>query len=254
MSGGEFDMESAQQKYRPSSREYKVRDLVLLELRRSGYPLSQIASLLGFSRQRAAQIYRRLVHEASVNEEPSIAQGRATGGSSERASIHTVSTDDFSERLDRLNQHFESRVQRVLKHLYKRQLLNVRRNYISTTMFSRVWPYIERYQGKPFTFSQLVADHAELIEEKHLPQFLSRLRRNGVLANAGCLRFPGHNLPEVVMVERPRKETCSRFLEPLFVRWSHELRRLETRYRIRDGQFAKARAIGGHQGLWAFRS
>ena len=231
-----FDMEFVLQKNPPTSKARKVRDLVLLELKQNGFPLSEIATLLGFSRQRAAQIHRRLVGEGPATWEQLSSRGTSIGSLSRRATIHTVTTSDFAGRLERLNAYFESRVRRVLQHLYKRQLLNVRQNYISTTMFGRVWPLIERYRGKPFTFSQLVADHPELIEEKHLAQFLSRLRRKGVLANAGSLRFSGHNLPEVLMVERPREETCSRFLEALFSHWSRELQRLDARYKIRDGQ------------------
>lgn len=230
------NMDAAAHKNASVSKAYKVRDLVLLQLRQDGYPLSEIANLLGFSRQRAAQIYRRLVDEASTEWQHPTIRTLAVSRSTRRASVHAVTDRDFSRRLERLNNYFEARVRRVLKHLHKRQLLNVRRRYISTTMFWRVWPLIEAYEGKPFSFSQLVADHPELLQEKHLAQFLSRLRRKGLLAKAGLLRFSGHNLPEVLMVERPQEQTCSRFLEPLFSRWSRELRRIDARFRVRNSQ------------------
>jgi len=210
-----------------------LREQVIWELREQGYRFREIAQLLGITKQRASQIERQLILRAmaSKRKRPGPVGGRRKGVRwKAKSHVRRVTPDDFSRRLDALNGYYEAQLHRILKRGYNQQRFHIRAESSLSTLFWRVWPLIEMYEFKPFSFSKLTGDFPSMARQPHLTQLLSRLRSKGRLGNVGSVRMEGHNLPEVLMVQIPIEQYVAPKVEKLAVKWSLKLEQLQCTY------------------------
>jgi transcriptional regulator with XRE-family HTH domain len=209
-----------------------LRELLLWDLKEEGYTFREIGELFGMSRQRASQIERKMIARAgarALNKTPEALRPKVNAICKVPAIwIRTITREEFENRLASINRSFHAQFTRVIERGYKRQRLsNPTGAGRNAGEFWRVWPFIEAYQKRPFTFSQLVADFPQLSAEPHLAQSLSRLRRTGLLRKVKTVRVAGHNHPEVMMVEAPVEQHVAATIERLVARWSTRLRHLQ---------------------------
>ncbi len=211
-----------------------LREQVIWELREQGYRFREIAELLGITKQRASQIARRLILRAKASKRKRhgpVGGHRKAVRWKAKSHVRRVTPDDFSRRLDALNGYYEAQLRRILKGGYNRQRFHIAAESPLSTLFWRVWPLIELYEFKPFSFSKLTVDFPSMAQQPHLTQLLSRLRRKGRLRNVGSVRIEGHNLPEVLMVQIPIEQYLAPKVEKLVVKWSLKLEQLQRTYR-----------------------
>ena len=206
-----------------------VRKWLISDLRRKGYRLREIGALLGLTRQRVYQIERRLVRR-SASKHPKAKKylrtiSRAPAADSMRRILSAV---EYNKRLDELNQRYERQLQRILHVSYKRPRSHTAKS--APTLFWKVWPCIERYGFRPFSFSHLISDHPALAREPLLAQLLSHLRKQRMLKKVGLERAPGHNLPEIIMVQASLEEYVAPIVEKLAARWSVKLSEFQRTY------------------------
>jgi len=212
------------------------REQVLCDLREEGYSFSQIAEILGVSRQRASQLEGVLVRRALAARSKKSKLARPvelTWRETPRA-LRRVSADVFYKRLNGINTRYEIQFDRILKDQFRRRKFGRGVRPELSTLFSKTWPLIKSYQGSAFNFSKLVGDFAVLVDEPHLSQLLSRLRAKGFLRKVGTVRVGHHNLPEIFMVEVPVDQHAAFLLEELVLRWSRGLSQLEASWRIAE--------------------
>jgi hypothetical protein len=214
-----------------------LRELLLWDLREQGYRLREIAGVLGITRQRVNQIETRMIRRAVISKISSTTpRPPRIVWKSNASYVRLVTFDEFERRLNALNAFYEARFKRILNRLNKRQRGKMVESHRSS-LFCRVWPYIERYKDEPFNFSKLIADFPVLAREPYLSQLLSRLRREGVLRKVGSVRIESHNLPEVLMARTALVESVSTQIEKLTAVWGRKLRELEASYQsIRPNQ------------------
>lgn len=225
------------QEIRLEARSFRER--LLWDLRQQGYRLREVAELFGVTRQRISQMENDLIRRAlftkaelcdATPSHPRIAWKKTV------ACAQVVTFDDFQRRVDAVNSQYEARLQNILKRFggwRKADLLESSQR----TLFSKVWPIIQSYEGTPFSFSKLVADFPILAQETYLRQLLSRLRREGILRKVGLVREDHHNLPEVLMTRTPWEELASTHIEKLACEWQLRLQELQARFRpIRSNQ------------------
>jgi hypothetical protein len=146
--------------------------------------------------------------------------------------MQRITKEEFASRLDAINSAYQAKFDRILERKYKRQQFFLRcSGTYETTEFWKLWPLIERYNRKPFSFSKLIADFPQLAHQSHLPQLLCRLRRTALLQRVGVVKVRGHNLPEVLMAEAPIEEHVAATIERMVQRWSSKLLGLQHAYR-----------------------
>ena len=209
-----------------------LRELLLWDLKEEGYTFREIGELFGMSRQRASQIERKMIRRASARalKKAPEAQWLPVLAISKVPAvwIRTITRDEFDERVARINLTFQEQFSRILERGYKRRHLpNPEGGSRAASEFWEVWPSIEAYDKRPFTFSKLVADFPQLHNLPHLAQLLSRLRRTRLLRKVGRVRVAGHNHPEILMAEAPVEQHAAAAIEKLVARWSESLRRLQ---------------------------
>jgi transcriptional regulator with XRE-family HTH domain len=209
-----------------------LRELLLWDLKEEGYTFREIGELFGMSRQRASQIERKMIARAgarALSKTPEAIRPRVNAVCKVPAIwIRTITREEFDNRLASINRSFHAQFTRIIERGYNRQRLSGPAGAGQNAgEFWRIWPFIEAYEKRPFTFSQLVADFPQLSAEPHLAQSLSRLRRTGLLRKVKTVRVAGHNHPEVVMVEAPVEQHVAAAIERLVARWSARLRRLQ---------------------------
>jgi len=211
-----------------------LRELLLWDLREEGYTFREIGELFGMSRQRASQLERKMVRRASgakLKKRPqSLRPLPMAISNAPKMWIRTITKEDFEGRLARINRLYQEQFIRVVQRNYNRKHPSELRAQASSE-FWRVWPLIETYQKQPFSYSRLTADFPQLAGERHLAQFLNRLRRTGLLRKVGTLKVAGHNLPEVLMAEAPVELHVNGAIERLVERWSDQLLRLQATHR-----------------------
>ncbi len=210
-----------------------LRDRIVWDLRQQGYRFREIAELMGITKQRVSQIERRLIQRA--RSAPKKTRGLAAGppraiGKKEESRIRSVTSEEFNRRLDALNRSYENQLNRILARGYNRQRIHTRGHHRASTLFQKVWPLIELYELRPFSFSKLVGDFPSLARQPHLPQLLCRLRTRGQLRKLGSIRIEGHNLPEALIAEAPIEQYAAPCIEKLVVRWSRKLEQLRCSY------------------------
>ena len=216
-----------------------LRERVVRELRKEGYRLREIAEFLRITRQRVCQIEQQIIIRDETIKTKQRRRVRTANRSNPvqlksfrlRAITRAITEDDFESRLDAINLSFQARFDAVLRRQYGRQTVLDRTEPSMPTLFWKLWPFIEIYKESTFTFSELVRDFPELARLPHLPQLLFRLRKSGVLRKTGLSRVAGHNLPEVLMAERPIEEYAAATMESVVVRWSTTLQHLDWTYR-----------------------
>ena len=209
-----------------------LRELLLWDLREEGYTFREIGELFRMTKQRASQIERRMILRATANALKGTSAALRPHLQSVRNTpttwIRTITREEFEDRLARINHDFERQFLKIIERDYKRQRVTIRKGATKErTEFRRIWPYVEAYGKRPFTFSRLVADFPQLSSEPHLAQLLSRLRRTGLLQKVGTVKAAGHNHPEVLMVEAPIEQHAAAAIERLTAKWSARLRRLQ---------------------------
>jgi hypothetical protein len=179
------------------------------------------------TKQRVSQIERRMILRTT---------GRALKGRPPtkiacdlpRVRIRAITSEEFNARLENINRFYQEQFNRVVERGYKRQRRSKQRSGAqATSEFWRVWPFIEAYEKRPFSFSKLLSDFPQLFYEPHLAQHLSHLRRTGLLQKVGMIKVKGHLHPEVLMAEAPVEQHVTAAIERLVTRWSEKLRRLE---------------------------
>jgi hypothetical protein len=209
-----------------------LRELLLWDLREEGYTFRELGELFRMTKQRASQIERRMILRAtapalngtSAPLRPHLRSIRNTP----TTWIRTITKEEFEDRLARINQDFERQFSKIIERDYKRQRVPGRKGIArERTEFRTIWPYVEAYGKRPFSFSRLVADFPQLSREPHLAQLLSRLRSTGLLQKVGTVKAVGHNHPEVLMVEAPIERHAAAAIEKLTANWSARLRRLQ---------------------------
>jgi len=208
-----------------------LRELLLWDLKEEGYTFREIGELFGMSRQRASQIERKMIHRAAARARKQIPGARLPVNTISKMPaiwIRPITREEFEERLLALNRSFQEQFSRTIERGYKRRHLpDLSGGARAASEFWRVWPLIEAYERRPFSFSKLVADFPQLAGESHLAQLLSRLRRTGLLRRVGMVKVVGHNHPEVLMAEAPVEEHVAAAIERLVARWSEALRQLQ---------------------------
>jgi len=209
-----------------------LRELLLWDLREEGYTFREIGELFGMTKQRASQLERKMIYRASARAE----QGRQPASRPKPKSLfngprnwlRAITKEEFEGQLARINHLYQQQFIRVVQRSYRRKHLPDRPVGIGpVSEFWRVWPFIETYQSQPFSYSRLVSDFPHLSNIPHLAQFLSRLRRTGLLRKVGAIKAPKHNLPEILMAEAPVEQHADAAVERLVSRWSDQLRRLQ---------------------------
>ena len=183
-----------------------LRERVVWDLREEGYRHREIANVLGMTKQRASQIERELILRAAASKSNRERLSNSPSKTLRRTGnrrVRGIAVDDFMRRLDAINGGYEKQLHHILRSGYNRQKSHARGKDAESTLFWKVWPLIERYELRPFSFSSLVGDFACLSEQSHLPQLLSRLRRRGLLRKVGTVRIRGQNLPEIMMAQIP---------------------------------------------------
>jgi transcriptional regulator with XRE-family HTH domain len=209
-----------------------LRELLLWDLKEEGYTFREIGELFGMSRQRASQIERKLIRRASSRALTKSSESPwpiATAISKVPAVwIRTITREEFEERLSSINRSFQEQFSRLIERGYKRRRLpDPARAGGAASEFWKVWPLIEAYGRRPFTFSKLVGDFPQLRNLPHLAQLLGRLRRTGLLRKVGMVSVKGHNHPEILMAEAPVEQHVAAAIERLVAQWSESLHRLQ---------------------------
>ena len=205
-----------------------LRERVIGDLRREGYRFREIAELLGISKQRASKIAGRMI--VRVNVARMKKHHRAVNWRKSQF-VRGITDDEFARRLETVNRNFEARFDSILNQTYKRRgFLDKCAEAPRYTLFTKLWPLIELYGKRPFSFSKIVRDFPRLAKEPHLSQLLFRLRKTGLLEKVGSTRAEGHNRPEVLMVERPIEQIAAGRIEEVVVRWSKKLNQLRRDY------------------------
>jgi hypothetical protein len=210
-----------------------LRERVVWDLREDGYRHREIANVLGITKQRASQIECELLLRAAASkssrEQLSSDAAKAFRWKANRR-VRGIPLDDFTRRLNAINGCYEQRFRHILSTGYNRQKSCARAKDAESTLFWKVWPLIERYHLKPFSFSTLARDFPSVTEQPHLPQLLSRLRRRGILSKVGSVRIAGQNLPEVVMVQIPIEQFLAPRIDKLVAKWICKLEQLKSAY------------------------
>jgi transcriptional regulator with XRE-family HTH domain len=206
--------------------------LLLWDLREEGYTFREIGELFGMTKQRVSQIERKMILRATAHALKGASAALRPQLQSIRNTpttwIRTITREEFEDRLARINEAFERQFIKIIERDYKRQRVPAREGAArERTEFRRIWPYVEAYGKRSFTFSKLVADFPQLSSEPHLAQLLSRLRKTGLLQKVGKVAAVGHNHPEVLMVEAPIERHAAAAIERLTANWSAQLRRLQ---------------------------
>jgi hypothetical protein len=209
-----------------------LRELLIWDLREEGYTFREIGELFSMTKQRASQIDRKLILRATAHSLKGTSAAPRPHLQSIRSTptiwIRTITREEFEDRLARINQDFERQFAKIIERDYKRQRMPAREGAArERTEFRRIWPYVEAYEKRPFSFSNLVADFPQLSGEPYLAQLLSRLRKTGLLQKVGMVTAVGHNHPEVLMVEAPIEQHAAAAIERLTAKWSAQLRRLQ---------------------------
>jgi hypothetical protein len=213
-----------------------LRELLLWDLRADGYTFDEIGALFGITKQRVSQIERKMILRATARSLPGT--GRQILKSRHdairciyRMRMQRITKEEFANRLDAINSAYQAKFDRILERKYKRQFFVRCSGTYETTEFWKLWPLIERYHRKPFSFSQLIADFPQLAHQSHVPQLLCRLRRTALLQRVGLVKVRGHNLPEVLMAEAPIEEQVAATIERMVLSWSRKLLGLQSAYR-----------------------
>ena len=209
-----------------------LRELLLWDLREQGYTFREIGELFRMTKQRASQIERKMIVRATAHALKGTSAALRPQLQSVRNTpttwIRTITREEFEDRLARINRDFERQFSRIIARDYKRQRHPSREGAAKEhTEFRRIWPYVEAYGKRTFTFSKLLADFPQLSSEPYLAQLLSRLRKTGLLLKVGTVKAVGHNHPEVLMVEAPIERHAAAAIERLTAKWSASLRRLQ---------------------------
>jgi hypothetical protein len=209
-----------------------LRELLLWDLKEEGYTFGELGELFGMSRQRASQIERKMIRRASARALTKTFQSSwpiaAAISKMSAVWIRPVTREEFDDRLASINKSFQEHFSRIIERGYKRQRLPNRDSGSHTASeFWKVWPYVEAYQKRPFSYSKLIADFPQLTDQPHLAQLLSRLRRTGLLQKVGMVKVAGHNHPEILMAEAPVEQHVAPAIERLVARWSTRLRNLQ---------------------------
>jgi hypothetical protein len=210
-----------------------LRERAVWDLREGGYRHREIGHVLGITRQRTSQIERDLVLRALASKS---SRGHLDAGPTKtlhwpaKRRVRGIAVDDFTRRLDAINERYEQQLRQILSNGYNRQKSSARVKDGESTLFWKVWPLVERYELKPFSFSSLVGDFPSLSEQSHLAQLLSRLRRRGVLKKVGSMRIQGQNLPEIMMTQIPIEQFVAPKIEKLVAKWIRKLEQLKSGY------------------------
>jgi len=209
-----------------------LRELVLWDLREEGYTFREIGELFGMTKQRASQLERKMIIRAGARANQGLRGASRQQPKSlfngPRNWLRAITKEEFEGQLAKINQLYQQQFIRVVQRSYRRKHLPDRPDSAgSVSEFWRVWPFIETYQRQPFSYSRLISDFPHLSDVPHLAQFLSRLRRTGLLRTVGASKTPGHNLPEVLMAEAPIEQHADAAIERLVSRWSDQLGRLQ---------------------------
>jgi len=210
-----------------------LREQVVWDLREEGYRHREIANVLGMTKQRASQIERELILRAAASKSNRERLSNSPSKTLRRTGnrrVRGIAVDDFMRRLDAINGGYEQQLHHILRSGYNRQKSHARGKDAESTLFWKVWPLIERYELRPFSFSSLVGDFACLSEQSHLPQLLSRLRRRGLLRKVGTVRIRGQNLPEIMMAQIPIEQFVAPKIEKLVAKWTRKLEQLKSAY------------------------
>lgn len=219
-----------------SEKAISIRDSLVWELRQKGYCFREIGDFLGITKQRVSQIERRVnqlqiaffqtfCDEQNMKELTSI---RIRG----RMPARFVSMAEFNRRLDALNEKYERAFLNILERHNRRLKLPSRKHCppFKAPLFWKVWPCIERYSFKPFSYSGLIGDYPHLAREPLLAQLLSRLRKQRLLQSVGSVRVEGHNFPEILMIQATVEQYVRPSIERLVVRWSTGLLKFRHTY------------------------
>ena len=215
-----------------------LRELLLWDLREEGYTFREIGELFRMTKQRASQIERRMIVRASSRafsrSSASPRQHFNVRSDAPTIWIRSITRDEFEDRLNKINSLYEEQFSRIVERGYRRQRSCKHRSGDQTASeFWRVWPLIEAYGKRPFCYSRLTTDFPQLANEPHLAQYLSRLRRTGLLEKVGTVRIEGYNRPEILMTQAPVEQHVTSAIERLVAKWSKQLRRLEQTRRPR---------------------
>jgi len=211
-----------------------LRELLLWDLREQGYRLREIAGVLGITRQRVSQIETRMIHRAVIAKicSPTL-DPRRIAWKKNASYVQLVTSHNFERRLDALNAFYGASLKRIVKRLRKFQKGKMVESHRSS-LFAKVWPYIERYEDEPFSLSKLITDFPDLAREPYVSQLLSRLRSEGVLRTVGSVRLEKHNRSQVLMVRTGFEASVSGEIDKMASLWGMKLQELEASYRYRS--------------------